>query len=121
MTPKGRTAKAKARLNAYDKLAGQEAKEREAKLELYIPPGPRLGSKVIELGKRIQVLRRQAAVRESELFFAAGWYRGHYWPEWSGQDELVSADLLSKPSRILAPLTLARPSRWPTSIRNTTN
>ncbi len=49
MTPKGRTAKAKARLSAYDKLLGQEGKEREAKLELYIPPGPRLGSKVIEL------------------------------------------------------------------------
>ena len=49
MTPRGRQAKAKARLNAYDKLAGEEAKERESKLELYIPPGPRLGSKVIEL------------------------------------------------------------------------
>lgn len=48
MAPKGRQAKAKARLNAYDKLAGQDATEREAKLELYIPPGERLGSKVIE-------------------------------------------------------------------------
>ena len=49
MTPKGRHAKAKARLSAYDNLLSQEAREREAKLELYIPPGPRLGSKVIEL------------------------------------------------------------------------
>ena len=48
MAPKGRQAKAKARLNAYDKLAGQDAMEREAKLELYIPAGERLGSKVIE-------------------------------------------------------------------------
>ncbi len=48
MTPKGRHAKAKARLSAYDKLLGQEAKEREAKLELFIPAGPRLGNKVIE-------------------------------------------------------------------------
>ena len=48
MTPKGRQAKAKARLGAYEKLLGEEAKEKEAKLELYIPPGPRLGSKVIE-------------------------------------------------------------------------
>ncbi len=48
MAPKGRQAKAKARLNAYDKLAGQDAIEREAKLELYIPAGERLGSKVIE-------------------------------------------------------------------------
>lgn len=48
MTPKGRHAKAKARLNAYDQLLGQETKEREERLELYIPPGPRLGNKVIE-------------------------------------------------------------------------
>ncbi len=48
MNPKGRQAKAKARLGAYEKLLGQEGKEKEAKLELYIPPGERLGSKVIE-------------------------------------------------------------------------
>lgn len=49
MSPKGRQAKAKARISAYDKLLGQEAKEREKDLELYIPPGPRLGAKVIEV------------------------------------------------------------------------
>jgi sulfate-transporting ATPase len=49
MSPKAKQSKGKARLNAYDKLVGEEAKEREAKLELYIPPGPRLGSKVIEV------------------------------------------------------------------------
>ncbi|MGB3468094.1 MAG: energy-dependent translational throttle protein EttA, partial [Cyclobacteriaceae bacterium] len=48
MSPKGRQAKAKARLNAYDKLVSEESKEKEAKLELFIPPGPRLGNKVIE-------------------------------------------------------------------------
>lgn len=48
MTPKARQAKGKARLSAYDKLISEEGKEKEAKLELYIPPGPRLGAKVIE-------------------------------------------------------------------------
>ncbi|MEQ9165530.1 MAG: energy-dependent translational throttle protein EttA [Fulvivirga sp.] len=48
MSPKGRHAKAKARLSAYDKLLSEESKEREEKLELYIPAGPRLGDKVIE-------------------------------------------------------------------------
>ncbi|MEM6525207.1 MAG: energy-dependent translational throttle protein EttA [Bacteroidota bacterium] len=48
MTPKGRHAKAKARLSAYDKLLSQETKEKEDKLELFIPPGERLGDKVIE-------------------------------------------------------------------------
>ena len=49
MSPKGRQAKAKARLSAYEKMLGEEGKEKEAKLELYIPPGPRLGAKVIEV------------------------------------------------------------------------
>ncbi len=48
MNPKGRHAKGKARLNNYEKLLSQETKEREEKLELYIPPGPRLGNVVIE-------------------------------------------------------------------------
>ncbi|EIM75444.1 putative ABC transporter ATP-binding protein [Nitritalea halalkaliphila LW7] len=49
MAPKAKQAKGKARLNAYDKLLSEESKEKEAKLELYIPPGPRLGAKVIEV------------------------------------------------------------------------
>jgi ATP-binding cassette ChvD family protein len=48
MTPKGRQAKSKARLSSYEKLLGEEAKQKEQQLELYIPPGPRLGNKVIE-------------------------------------------------------------------------
>jgi len=48
MSPKGRQSKAKARLSAYDKLLSQEGKEAESQLELFIPPGPRLGTKVIE-------------------------------------------------------------------------
>ena len=49
MAPKARQAKGKARLNAYDSLASEETKEREQKLELFIPPGPRLGDQVIEV------------------------------------------------------------------------
>ncbi len=48
MNPKGRHAKGKARLGAYEKLLSQETREKEEKLELFIPPGPRLGNKVIE-------------------------------------------------------------------------
>lgn len=49
MGQKARQAKGKARLNAYNKLMGEEGKEKERNLELYIPPGPRLGAKVIEV------------------------------------------------------------------------
>jgi len=48
MGAKGRQAKGKARLNAYEKMANEESREKEQKLELWIPNGPRLGDKVIE-------------------------------------------------------------------------
>lgn len=48
MAPKARHAKSKARLHNYEKLASEETNEREEKLELFIPPGPRLGNVVIE-------------------------------------------------------------------------
>ena len=48
MSPKGRQAKAKARITSYEKLLGNVAQEKEKQLELYIPPGPRLGDMVVE-------------------------------------------------------------------------
>ena len=48
MAPKARQAKGKARLNSYEQMLNQEQKEREDKLEIFIPNGPRLGNKVIE-------------------------------------------------------------------------
>ncbi len=48
MNPKGRQAKGKARLGAYEKLLSSENREKEEKLEMFIPAGPRLGNKVIE-------------------------------------------------------------------------
>ena len=48
MAPKARQAKQKARLGAYEKLSSVDAREKEAKLEIYIPDGPHLGNKVIE-------------------------------------------------------------------------
>lgn len=49
MSPKARQAKGKARLSAYDKLQNEEVKDKEAKLELFIPPGDRLGDNVIDI------------------------------------------------------------------------
>jgi len=48
MSPKGRHAKGQARLNAYETLLSQEVQQREKELEIFIPPGPRLGNVVIE-------------------------------------------------------------------------
>ena len=48
MSPKGRHAKSKARISAYESLISQEGREKEKELEIYVPPGPRLGNNVIE-------------------------------------------------------------------------
>ncbi|MBT3570813.1 MAG: energy-dependent translational throttle protein EttA [Flavobacteriales bacterium] len=48
MSPKGRRSKSKSRLSNYEKLLGDEGRQKEEKIELYIPPGPRLGSNVID-------------------------------------------------------------------------
>jgi ATP-binding cassette ChvD family protein len=48
LTPKGRHAKSQSRIDAYEKLMAQEEQNRDKELELYIPPGPRLGDVVIE-------------------------------------------------------------------------
>jgi energy-dependent translational throttle protein EttA len=48
MSPKGRHAKSQARINAYEKLVSEETPQKERDLELFIPPGPRLGNMVIE-------------------------------------------------------------------------
>ena len=48
MTPKGKRTKSKSRLSNYESMLSEKAKEKEAKLELYIPPGPRLGNNVID-------------------------------------------------------------------------
>lgn len=51
MAPKARQAKSKARLGAYERLMSEETKQKEDKLELFIPAGPRLGNKVIEVNE----------------------------------------------------------------------
>jgi energy-dependent translational throttle protein EttA len=49
MAPKARQAKSKARLHAYDKMVNEDVKQKEEKLEIFIPNGPRLGEKVVEM------------------------------------------------------------------------
>jgi energy-dependent translational throttle protein EttA len=51
MNPKGRHAKSKARISAYEKMVAEEAEQRSEEIEIYIPPGPRLGNVVIDAKK----------------------------------------------------------------------
>lgn len=79
MAPKARQAKGKARLNAYDKLQNEEIKEKENKLELFIPPGERLGDKVIEIsnvskafGDRILIDNFSASIPKNAIIGIIG-------------------------------------------------
>jgi energy-dependent translational throttle protein EttA len=56
MSPKGRHAKSQARINSYEKLLAEETRNKEKELELFIPPGPRLGDVVIEAQKSLKLL-----------------------------------------------------------------
>ena len=75
MAPKARQAKGKARLNSYDKLLNEDVKEKEEKLEIFIPNGPRLGNKVIEAkhvakayGEKFDMLNLQFILRSKRYY-----------------------------------------------------
>ena len=61
MSPKARQSKGKARVTAYEQLLGQEAEKRREDLEIYIPPGPRLGDVVFEFDKVTKSFRLTAS------------------------------------------------------------
>ncbi|WP_186758448.1 energy-dependent translational throttle protein EttA [Echinicola salinicaeni] len=88
MTPKAKQAKGKARLNAYEKLVGEEAKEREAKLELYIPPGPRLGAKVIEVNGVSKSFGDKLLFEDLEFALPQGGIVGVIGPNGAGKSTL---------------------------------
>lgn len=90
MSPKGRQAKAKARLSAYDKLLGQEGKEKEAKLELYIPPGERLGSKVIEAHNVAKAFGDKLLYENLEFSLPQGGIVGIIGPNGAGKTTLFN-------------------------------
>ena len=92
MSPEARQAKGKARVTAYEKLLSQETEQRREEMQIYIPPGPRLGDVVIEFDRRVEGLRRPAAVREPELPDAARRHRRRDRAERRRQDHAAEAD-----------------------------
>ena len=67
MSPRARQAKGKARLNAYEQLLAEDTVEKLDRVEIYIPPGPRLGNVVVEAGAAAQGVRRPDADRRPDL------------------------------------------------------
>ena len=91
MAPRARQAKGKARINAYDELVAEAeaAEKRQDKLQISIPPGPRLGDLVVEAEHLAQGLRRPAAHRRPLVLAAARRHRRRHRPERRGQDHAV--------------------------------
>jgi sulfate-transporting ATPase len=88
MSPKGRHAKSQARISAYEKLLSREAEEREKDLELYIPPGPRLGNVVIEAEKVSKAFGDRLLVEDMSFMLPPGGIIGVIGPNGAGKTTL---------------------------------
>ena len=92
MSPKGRHAKAKARINSYETLLGQESEKRAKDLEIYIPPGPRLGNVVIEADGVSKAYGDRLLGRRDVFRSSARRDRRRHRPERRGEDHPLPDD-----------------------------
>jgi energy-dependent translational throttle protein EttA len=90
MSPKGRHAKSQARVSAYEKLLSQEAQQREKELELFIPPGPRLGDLVIEAENVSKGFGERLLVENMSFHLPPGGIVGVIGPNGAGKTTLFN-------------------------------
>ncbi|MBD5212699.1 MAG: energy-dependent translational throttle protein EttA [Bacteroidales bacterium] len=88
MAPKARQAKGKARLASYDRLLNEDQKQREEKLEIFIPNGPRLGNKVIEANKVAKAYGEKVLFNELEFMLPPNGIVGVIGPNGAGKTTL---------------------------------
>lgn len=88
LSPKGRHAKGKARINAYEALVNQESEKRAKDLEIYIPPGPRLGKTVLEADKVGKTMGETVLMENMSFIIPAGAIVGIIGPNGAGKTTL---------------------------------
>ena len=89
MAPKARQAKGKARLNSYDRLLNEDQKEREERLEIFIPNGPRLGAKVIDVQGFSKAFGKKQLFKDLSFSLPQGGIVGVIGPQRCGQDHTL--------------------------------
>ena len=100
MAPKARQAKGKARLSSYDRLLNEDQKEREEKLEIFIPNGPRLGNKVIEARHLAKAYDDKALFTDLNFMLPPNGIVGVIGPNGAGKTTLFRLIMgLEKPDR----------------------
>ena len=98
MAPKARQAKGKARVTSYERLLSQEIEQQRENLEIYIPPGPRLGDVVIDFLDVSKGLWGALAHRPSIRKYPPGEHCWHYRPQWSRENYSITLDHLHRPT-----------------------
>ncbi len=88
MSPKGRHAKGKARINAYEAMLSHESERRSKELEIYIPPGPRLGKKVIEVANVSKVIGERVLMENVNFIIPPNAIVGIIGPNGAGKSTL---------------------------------
>jgi energy-dependent translational throttle protein EttA len=89
MSPKARQSKGKARVTAYEKLLSQEYEQRRENLEIYIPPGPRLGKRVIEFSSVSKAYGEKFLIDDLDLSIPPGSIVGVIGPNGAGKTTLL--------------------------------
>lgn len=88
MSPKGRHAKSKARINAYEEMLGQESEKLDKELQIFIPPGPRLGNMVVEAEGISKAFEDKVLVEDMSFQLAPGSIVGVIGPNGAGKTTL---------------------------------
>ncbi len=88
MSPKGRHAKSKARINSYEQMLNQQTSDRESRLQIFIPPGPRLGDLVIEADKIKKAFDDRILIEDMSFSMPPGAIIGIVGPNGAGKTTL---------------------------------